>query len=87
MTSLFDEMRIGTLTARNRIVRSATAESLATPAGCLTPELLGLYGQLAWGGVGTIITAFFMGPLIEFFNVKVARPFLAKGKKEKKEQV
>lgn len=27
-------------------------------------------------GVGTIITAFFMGPLIEFFNVKIARPFL-----------
>ena len=27
-------------------------------------------------GVGTIITAFFMGPLIEFFNRKVARPFL-----------
>ena len=25
-------------------------------------------------GIGTIITAFFMGPLIEFFNVKVARP-------------
>lgn len=29
-------------------------------------------------GIGTIITAFFMGPLIEFFNVHVARPFLAK---------
>ncbi len=27
-------------------------------------------------GIGTIITAFFMGPLIEFFNVKIARPFL-----------
>lgn len=27
-------------------------------------------------GVGTIITAFFMGPLIEFFNQKVARPLL-----------
>ena len=27
-------------------------------------------------GVGTIITAFFMGPLIELFNVKFARPFL-----------
>lgn len=26
--------------------------------------------------VGTIITAFFMGPLIAFFNQKVARPFL-----------
>ena len=29
-------------------------------------------------GVGTIITAFFMGPLIEFFNVKIARPMLKK---------
>lgn len=27
-------------------------------------------------GIGTIITAFFMGPLIEFFNVHVARPIL-----------
>lgn len=27
-------------------------------------------------GVGTIITAFFMGPLIEFFNAKIARPLL-----------
>ena len=29
-------------------------------------------------GIGTIITAFFMGPLIEYFNVKVARPLLNK---------
>lgn len=29
-------------------------------------------------GVGTIITAFFMGPLIEFFNVHIARPMLKK---------
>lgn len=28
-------------------------------------------------GVGTVITAFFMGPLIELFNVKFARPLLA----------
>ena len=27
-------------------------------------------------GIGTIITAFFMGPLIEFFNIHVARPML-----------
>ncbi len=27
-------------------------------------------------GVGTIITAFFMGPLIEFFNVHITRPML-----------
>jgi uncharacterized membrane protein YczE len=31
-------------------------------------------------GIGTIITAFFMGPLIEFFNVHIARPFLDAGK-------
>ena len=29
-------------------------------------------------GAGTIITAFFMGPLIEFFNVHCARPILNK---------
>lgn len=33
-------------------------------------------GQLV--GIGTIITAFFMGPLIEVFNVHVAQPFLNK---------
>lgn len=27
-------------------------------------------------GIGTIITAFFMGPLIDFFNRKIAEPFL-----------
>ena len=29
-------------------------------------------------GIGTIITAFFMGPLIDFFNEKVAKPMLKK---------
>ena len=29
-------------------------------------------------GVGTIIAAFFMGPLVDFFNRKFSRPFLAK---------
>ena len=36
-------------------------------------------------GIGTIITAFFMGPLIELFNVKFARPWL-NGKSESKEE-
>lgn len=35
-------------------------------------------GIITIAGVGTIITAFFMGPLIEFFNVHFARPFLSK---------
>ena len=41
----------------------------------------GSFGEIAASvGVGTIVTAFFMGPLIEFFNEKIARPMLA-GKK------
>ena len=31
-------------------------------------------------GVGTIITAFFMGPLIDLFNEKIAKPMLNKNK-------
>lgn len=31
-------------------------------------------------GIGTIITAFFMGPLIEFFNVHITRPLLKEDK-------
>lgn len=54
---------------------------------CVTAGI-GLYllsGQSISGlkavvGVGTIVTAFFMGPLIEFFNVHAARPFLEGGK-------
>ena len=32
--------------------------------------------------IGTIITAFFMGPLIQFFNVHIAQPMLRAGEKE-----
>ncbi|MCD7744200.1 MAG: hypothetical protein LUI13_02730 [Lachnospiraceae bacterium] len=41
-----------------------------------------LSGIGAVAGVGTIITAFFMGPLIDFFNRRVAQPFL-QGKSHK----
>jgi uncharacterized membrane protein YczE len=33
---------------------------------------------LAFAGVGTILSAFFMGPLIDFFNRTVAIPMLGK---------
>ncbi len=39
-------------------------------------------GVPAIAGVGTILTAFFMGPLIDFFNRKVSIPMLGKEKKE-----
>lgn len=33
-------------------------------------------------GVGTVVTAFFMGPLIDFFNIHCAIPFLNSGRKK-----
>lgn len=47
---------LGTLTARNRIVRSSTAECMCTPRGEITNRLLHLYDRLSQGGAGTIIT-------------------------------
>jgi uncharacterized membrane protein YczE len=50
-------------------------------AGVLLFRLSGqpLSGLTQMVGLGTLITAFFMGPLIEFFNVHIAQPFLQRG--------
>lgn len=54
---LFSPVKIGALELKNRLVRSATAEHLATePIGRATPALASLYGELARGGVGLLIT-------------------------------
>jgi len=54
---LFSPVEIGGLELRNRLVRSATAERLATePVGRATTALAALYAELARGGVGLIIT-------------------------------
>jgi 2,4-dienoyl-CoA reductase-like NADH-dependent reductase (Old Yellow Enzyme family) len=54
---LFSPVEIGRLRLPNRLVRSATAERLATePVGRATSSLGALYAELARGGVGLIIT-------------------------------
>jgi 2,4-dienoyl-CoA reductase-like NADH-dependent reductase (Old Yellow Enzyme family) len=53
---VFSQARIADLTVKNRLIRSATYESLMTTEGRVTPELLTLYRGLADGGIGTIIT-------------------------------
>lgn len=58
MTALFEESAIGSMTLRNRLVRSATAEGLATVEGECTDELVEFYRQLARGGAGLIITGY-----------------------------
>ena len=58
MKSMFDPLVLGTSSAKNSIIRAATAESLATSAGKPTQELVGKLEELAAGGVGTIITGY-----------------------------
>ncbi|MXX36343.1 MAG: NADH:flavin oxidoreductase, partial [Gemmatimonadetes bacterium] len=48
--------RIGSLALRNRLVRASTSETMAAPDGSGTPELAKLYGKLAAGGAGLILT-------------------------------
>jgi 2,4-dienoyl-CoA reductase-like NADH-dependent reductase (Old Yellow Enzyme family) len=56
MTNLFEPAAIGSLIVRNRFVRSATWEAMATPEGAVTPRLVETIAALANGGVGLIIS-------------------------------
>ncbi len=51
-------MNIGNLVIKNRFVRSATYEGMATEEGHVTDKLVELYKNLALGGVGLIITGY-----------------------------
>ena len=59
MEKLWTEGKIGTMTVKNRTVRSATNDHLATRDGELTEAWLENYEELAAGGVGLIITGQF----------------------------
>ena len=59
MEKLWTEGRIGTMLVKNRTVRSATNDHLATREGELTQIWLENYEELAAGGVGLIITGQF----------------------------
>lgn len=58
MGRLFEELAIGTMRAKNRFLRAATYEALATDDGHPTQELMAIYEELAEGGAGTIITGY-----------------------------
>ena len=48
--------RIGRLTLRNRLIRAATSETMATDRGEATDALVKLYADIAAGGAGLMIT-------------------------------
>lgn len=58
MKQIFEEVKAHNFRAKNRLVRSATWEKLATPEGGICRNSYDLYDELASGGVGTIITGF-----------------------------
>ncbi|MGR5283891.1 NADH:flavin oxidoreductase [Vibrio maritimus] len=58
MSHLFTESRIGNLTLKNRFVRSATWENMATEDGHMTDKLYAIYEELAQGEVGLIVTGY-----------------------------
>ncbi|MHA2181908.1 MAG: oxidoreductase [Promethearchaeota archaeon] len=55
MSNLFEPGKIGELEVRNRFVRSATLENMATEKGKVTEDLIELHRELAKGEVGLII--------------------------------
>jgi 2,4-dienoyl-CoA reductase-like NADH-dependent reductase (Old Yellow Enzyme family) len=48
--------KIGSLALKNRLIRAATSETMATDDGDATGQLVALYSDLARGGAGLIIT-------------------------------
>ena len=58
MTNIFEPCSLGTLTLKNRIIRSATHEGMAHADGTPTDDLLKTYSKLAIGGAGAIITGY-----------------------------
>ena len=58
MRKVFDETRINGMLLQNRLVRSATWEGMCGVDGRPTERLAALYGNMARGGVGLIITGY-----------------------------
>ncbi len=58
MKQVFETVKLGSLSLKNRLIRSATWEGIALPDGGITEEAYKIYEELAKGGVGAIITGF-----------------------------
>ena len=88
-TAQADAVRISVCCNSSDCVRTVTYDAYALILGdkkvapfqyCRigTDVLCVLVGMLcgAWPGIGTLITAFFMGPIIVWFNIHFSRPLL-----------
>ena len=73
MKSIFDATVMGGLKMKNRLVRSATGENLATENGNIPPALHNTYLELAKGGAGMIILGFTSVAPIDHFRTGLMR--------------
>jgi 2,4-dienoyl-CoA reductase-like NADH-dependent reductase (Old Yellow Enzyme family) len=53
---IFEEVKIGKINVKNRLVRSAAGAGVATKYGAVTDDIIQSYGEISKGGVGLIIT-------------------------------
>lgn len=58
MKKIFESVALKNITLKNRLIRSATWEGIASPDGSVSEEAYEIYDELAKGGVGAIITGF-----------------------------
>ena len=73
MKQLFEDTLFGKLKLKNRLVRSARGENLATAEGHIPQDLFNIYKELAEGGVGMIITSFTSVAPVDHFNEGLLR--------------
>lgn len=67
MKQIFEPVKMNHIEPKNRLVRSATWEGIASPDGSVTEKAYEIYEELAKGGVGTIITGFTSVALHDYY--------------------
>ncbi len=67
MKKVFESVNLRSLSLKNRLVRSATWEGIASQDGSVTEEAYDIYSELAKGGVGAIITGFTSVALNDYY--------------------
>jgi 2,4-dienoyl-CoA reductase-like NADH-dependent reductase (Old Yellow Enzyme family) len=55
---IFEPLKLNNLTLRNRLLRSATWEGIASKDGSINEKIYSIYEELSKGGIGGIITGF-----------------------------
>ena len=67
MKKIFESVALKNTLLKNRLIRSATWEGIANQDGSVTEEAYEIYGELAQGGIGVIITGFTSVALHDYY--------------------